>query len=103
MKHAIALAALAAPLLLPPPAAAAQTVCGERARIIERLETRYGERRTGAGLASNGVVEVFSSDETGTWTIIVTLPTGRACLVAAGESWEMGPSVLAKEREGEPV
>ncbi len=38
--------------------------------------------------ANNGVVEVFASPETGTWTIIVTLPDGQTCLVASGEGYE---------------
>ena len=71
--------------------------CGDRAKIIERLQSKYGEERNGAGLASNnGIVEVFSSAETGTWTIIVTMPSGRSCLVAAGEGWESGPLEMTK-------
>jgi len=71
--------------------------CGERTKIIERLEAGYGEERTGAGLSSNnGIVELFASTETGTWTIIVTMPTGQSCLVAAGEGWEIGPLEVRK-------
>jgi hypothetical protein len=33
-------------------------------------------------------MEIYASDETGTWTILVTLPSGQACLIAAGESFE---------------
>ncbi len=33
-------------------------------------------------------MEIYASDETGSWTIIVTLPDGMACLVAAGQSYE---------------
>ena len=35
------------------------------------------------------VMEVFASDDTGTWTITVTLPNGLTCLIAAGESFEV--------------
>ncbi|MSU89581.1 hypothetical protein GE300_08120 [Rhodobacteraceae bacterium 2CG4] len=76
--------------------AAAQTAapqaCGERAAVIERLRSGYGEERTGAGLSSSrGIVEVYASQRTGSWTILLTLPDGRSCLVAAGESWQSGP------------
>ena len=70
-------------------AANAQAVCGQRTSILERLSSQYGETRRGMGLgANNGIVEVFASDETGTWTITVTMPDGRMCLVASGESYE---------------
>jgi hypothetical protein len=63
--------------------------CAERARVLERLEGDFGESRQSIGLGrNNAVVEVFASAETGTWTIIVTLPNGMSCLVASGESWE---------------
>ena len=67
----------------------AQGVCGQRDAILDRLASHYGETRRGMGLgANNGIVEVFASDETGTWTITVTMPDGRMCLVASGESYE---------------
>lgn len=63
--------------------------CGQRAAIVERLETKYGETRQSVGLApNNGVVETFASADTGTWTIVITLPNGMTCLVAAGEAFE---------------
>ena len=76
--------------------------CGERTEIIERLQSGYGETRAGACLSTtNGIVEVFASEDTGTWTIILTLPTGKSCLVAAGNSWETGPTQITKS--GLPV
>ncbi|MEM8871797.1 MAG: hypothetical protein AAGB10_05390 [Pseudomonadota bacterium] len=76
--------------------------CGERTEIIQRLQDGYGESRAGAGLSTtNGIVEVFASEESGTWTIILTLPTGKSCLVAAGNSWESGPTKITKS--GLPV
>ena len=39
-------------------------------------------------VTNNAVVEVFASDETGTWTITVTTPNGMTCLVASGQSFE---------------
>lgn len=66
--------------------------CGDRQTIIDRLQERYGEVRSGAGLTqSNGILEIFTSVETGSWTILITMPSGQSCLVAAGEYWEQGP------------
>lgn len=63
--------------------------CAERERIVSRLTTKYGETRQSIGLgANNGIVETFASDETGTWTITVTMPDGMTCLVASGQAFE---------------
>ena len=63
--------------------------CAPRDRVLERLASKYGESRRSIGLApNNAVVEVFASDDTGTWTITVTTATGTTCLVASGQSFE---------------
>jgi hypothetical protein len=63
--------------------------CAQRSQVVERLQTKYGESRKSVGLAAkNGVVETYASDESGTWTIVITLPNGMTCLVAAGNSFE---------------
>lgn len=68
---------------------AQQTTCAERETVVAQLAERYGETRQSMGLGqNNAVVEVFASADTGTWTIVVTLPSGMTCLVASGESWE---------------
>ncbi len=68
----------------------AQTAsCAQRDQVVERLQNKYGETRQSMGLGNNnGVVEVFASLDTGTWTILVTLPNGMSCLIASGQSWE---------------
>lgn len=63
--------------------------CAPRPVVLERLADGYGETRQSIGLGTQGaVVEVFASDETGTWTITVTMPTGVTCLIASGQSFE---------------
>lgn len=72
-----------------PSAAWAQMACGDRERIVGQLAKKYGETPQSIGLGRNqGVVETFASDKTGTWTIILTTPEGRSCLLAAGEGFE---------------
>jgi len=69
----------------------AQSVCGERSRMVEYIFNEYQEEPTSLGITSSGnVVELFTSSE-GSWTILVTYPDGRTCLVGSGESWEKSP------------
>lgn len=63
--------------------------CAPRETVVERLASKYGESRKSMGLgANNAVVEVFASEETGTWTITVTSAKGMTCLVASGQAFE---------------
>ncbi|AAV93669.1 hypothetical protein KQ247_10405 [Ruegeria pomeroyi] len=63
--------------------------CAPRQMVLDQLAQKYGEARRGIGLVQQGsVMEVFASDETGTWTITVTLPNGMTCMVASGQSYE---------------
>lgn len=62
--------------------------CGPRDTVAARLAERYGETRRATGLATGAVVEIFASTDTGSWTIAVTTPDGRMCLVAAGQGWQ---------------
>jgi hypothetical protein len=63
--------------------------CAPREMVVDRLANGFGETRQSLGLGAQGaVVEVFASDETGSWTITVTMPNGMTCLVASGQSFE---------------
>ena len=65
------------------------TQCDTRDRVVAFLADRYGETRRSVGLAGDAaVIELFAADATGTWTITVTLPDGRMCLVASGSAYE---------------
>ena len=69
--------------------------CAPRDVVVERLAQKYGEARQSVGLgANNSMVETFSSSETGTWTITVTLANGTTCLVATGQNYEALAEVL---------
>ena len=83
-----ALITLASSVALLAPSASAQTLCGERQNFISHLGKNHHEATTAMGLTSSGkVIEVLTSEK-GSWTIIVTNPDGRSCLIAAGEDWE---------------
>lgn len=67
----------------------AQMVCGERDAIVAQLERKYGETRRSVGLQQGrAVVEVYASEKTGSWTILVTDTAGKSCLMAAGDAFE---------------
>ncbi|WP_111428941.1 hypothetical protein [Rhodobacteraceae bacterium DSL-40] len=71
------------------PEIAPQTACGERGTVVARLAERYGESLKSLGLQQNNVVlEIYASDSTGTWSILVSHADGTACLVASGQMWE---------------
>jgi len=74
------------------------TFCGNRAEVAQTLEKSYAEHPSAMGLsAGGGMVEVFSS-KNGTWTIVITQPTGLSCIIAAGENWESLPQMTAGNR-----
>ena len=74
------------------PPAEAQAVCGPRDDLTGRLEQDYGEAQRGLGLkGSTALYELWVSEKTGSWTFIVSLPDGNACLVAAGGHWRDVP------------
>ncbi|WP_443069351.1 hypothetical protein [Sulfitobacter sp. EhC04] len=76
-------------------AAQSRRNCGPRDVVVTRLAEGYGETRQSIGLgANNAVVEVFASDETGSWTITVTVPGGMTCLVASGQAFEQVAEAL---------
>lgn len=62
--------------------------CGDSVTVRNHLTEQYGESRRGTGLAQNTLVEIYSNESTGSWTIVVTTPDNRSCLVAAGQNWE---------------
>ena len=84
-------AATAVALLAATPAADAEETraCAERSRVVQKLAEKFGETLRSLGLhRDDGVVEIYSSEETGTWTILMTRPDGMSCLLAAGQRWE---------------
>ncbi|MGK7650964.1 hypothetical protein ACSQ76_00545 [Roseovarius sp. B08] len=76
------------------PAIAAQ--CADRETVVERLAAHYDEQPTAAGLQTaddkQALVEVWSSRETGTFTVMMTMPDGKTCIMATGTDWhQQGP------------
>ena len=77
--------------------ASAQNVCFERGALIKHLSGKFEEAPVAAGLAANGsVLEVFSSPDGVTWTIVLTQPDGATCVMASGEAW----MAMKKKKKG---
>jgi hypothetical protein len=89
MTRTLLALAAGALIALPQMAAAQSTNCAPRDRLVAHLADRFGEARQSIGLASGSrVVEMFASPDTGTWTLVMTTPDGRACIIGAGQAWE---------------
>jgi len=85
MFRAIILAALIAL----PTASHSAPKCGPRDEAVKILKDKYGETQQYVGLTEDGsaVIEMYANRETGTWTLVVTGPTGKMCLVETGQEF----------------
>lgn len=105
ITHGLAAAAFVSLSVSAPENALAQTQnaqCAPRQAFIDALQSNYSESRRGIGLAQTGaVVEVWASDETGTWSVTATLPSGITCLIASGGNWSTLAGALPPE--GDPA
>ena len=82
-------AALAALTVIAASPATAQSACGPREQLVKLLADQYKENPVGMGLSQPGqILEVFASSK-GSWTMVMTMPDGKACMIAAGDNWEM--------------
>ena len=75
-------------------AVAQPLMCTDRTALLKELNGKYHEQRRGLGIAAGdrGAMEFYVSEK-GTWTIVMTLTNGNACIVAAGHSWQSLPQV----------
>jgi len=97
MIRAIILMIMAA-VAAAPTATLAETIvpsavaCDSRTGVIKQLAERYAESPVAIGVTQDSnVIEVLASAG-GTWTIIITTPNGVACIMGAGEYWELLPA-----------
>lgn len=76
--------------------AVAQPQCDQRESVLKVLQQKYKEAPVALGVTHNGgLVEVLSTGNGTTWSIIVTTPEGMSCLVAAGEGWRAMEAIAA--------
>ena len=95
MTLAIAAAASTSLLGLSVPASANPAACAVRADIVQKLDETYKEARQAIALTKQGgLLEIFVSEK-GTWSILVSTPGGKSCLVAVGENWQQQQQLIA--------
>ena len=76
--------------MLASPVAAGHSLikCVDRDVALENLAKKYSEAPVAGGITSTGgLVELLTTRDGSTWTIIVTTPQGVSCMVAAGQDW----------------
>jgi hypothetical protein len=67
---------------------AATAFCAEYKNLIKTMEKKYKEQPVARGLTSDGkMMEILSSKNGETFTIIFVKSDGQACAVGAGENW----------------
>ncbi len=73
------------------PAAAspiADVVCAPHDQMVAKLRQQFGETMRGEGVRDpETVMQVWSSDSRGTWTMVMAYADGHSCIVAMGEAW----------------
>ncbi len=86
---AFTLLAVGSLALGPGPASAqgAPAICTARDGLLSQLEQKYGEVPVAIGVAEGALIELLTAKDGLTWTIILTSPQGRSCLIASGEGW----------------
>ena len=87
LSIAVAVLLLAGAAFMARPAAAQQAGV-PRAAVVRALGDGYAEESVGLGIARNGgIIELFTSKDGATWTLVLTMPNGLSRVVASGKSW----------------
>lgn len=60
--------------------------CAPRAKVLDMLAQGEQTRRA-TGFAGQAMMETFANTKTGAWTITISLPDGRMCLLANGQDF----------------
>ncbi len=83
---------LAVALVLLSSAAMAQVPCGQRDKVVESFAVNFKEAPIATGVSSNGrLIDVLSTQDGDTWTLIITSPDGNSCMIASGQGWRAKP------------
>lgn len=69
-------------------ASAQAATCQSRDSLVKLLEDRFAEQPVAVGLEASGqLIELFTSAENESWTMVMTMPAGQSCVLAVGEYW----------------
>ena len=87
-KRLISAALVFGAAALAPPLSAQAALCMPRDRLVASLETQFSETLDGGGLQSGKrLIELWRSEDTGSFTILLTRPDGTSCVLATGLYW----------------
>ena len=69
--------------------AVAQQLCAPYEKMSQALGDKFQERSIGSGVGSSGIrMELFTSKDGSTWTVVGVQGNGRSCVLMDGVSWE---------------
>lgn len=73
-------------------AAGSEVPCGQHNDVVASFSKSYKEEPSALGITDKGgLIEVLVSPS-GTWTMLLTMPGGPACILGTGEDWNMRPA-----------
>lgn len=72
----------------------ARASCGPYGLVSKGLADQYDEMPIVSGtIGKDSNLRIMQAwvSEAGSWTILITFPTGRSCIIGAGQDWEYTP------------
>lgn len=85
----LSVASLAAPVQGHAASPIAEVICAPRHELVQTLRGQFGEQQMGVGMRGpESVMEIWTSDKSGDWTLVMSYTDGRSCIVAIGENWQ---------------
>ena len=70
----------------------AQPQCNKRDTIVAQLSKKHKEQQAAMGVTADGrLLEVWGRYETGSFTVLMTWPDMRSCVIASGQQLEVQP------------
>ena len=86
---------------LAPPVDAQVPRCLPRADLIETLEHKFNEHLTGGGLQNpQQLIELWTSPDSGSFTVFITKPDGVSCIMATGQYWNSSENPADEDVQG---
>ena len=71
------------------PATAAPDHCASHEEVMTLLSEKYAEAPVARGLSLDGrMIEVLTSKDGASWSIVVSKPDKSSCIALAGEGWQ---------------
>lgn len=93
--------AFAASVLQASPLPAQTIPCAPREQMLRIVIDQLGETRQASGVAGRGAQMALFASESGSWTMLLFLQDGRACLLANGAGFQ--PSGGLQPARGNPA